>query len=117
MVLYSCEICNFSSKYTTNYQKHLKSKKHLKNTGVIKVANVNNIVPKGNTKISFNKKCPKCEKVFTHSNSYYRHLKHYCQKKKQENIPSKYFDDYKDIVNKLLEEKDKRINEVFKICK
>jgi uncharacterized C2H2 Zn-finger protein len=116
MVFYTCEMCNFSSKYTTNYQKHLNSNKHLKKMGTIKVCNGKKIVPKGNTKLEVKKKCPKCDKVFTHSNSYYRHVKHYCQKKieNQNIIPSKYFDDYKEIVNKLLEEKDKRISEVSK---
>jgi len=116
MVLYTCEICNFSSKYTTNYQKHLQSKKHIKNTTGKMICKTKKIVPFSNTSQPFNKKCPKCGKFFTHSNSYYRHLKHYCQKNKikEENMPPSYFDDYKDIVNKLLEEKDKRINEVSK---
>ena len=88
MVFYTCEMCNFSSKYTTNYQKHLNSNKHLKKMGTIKVCNGKKIVPKGNTKLEVKKKCPKCDKVFTHSNSYYRHVKHYCQKKiENQNIP------------------------------
>ena len=31
MVLYSCNICNFSTNKTTNYNRHLQTKKHLKN--------------------------------------------------------------------------------------
>ena len=31
MVLYTCEICNFSSKLKTDYKRHLKTKKHLHN--------------------------------------------------------------------------------------
>ena len=31
MVLYSCDICNFSTNKTTNYNRHLQTKKHLKN--------------------------------------------------------------------------------------
>ena len=29
MVLYKCEICNFSSKYKNDYFRHLNTKKHL----------------------------------------------------------------------------------------
>ena len=31
MVLYKCELCNFETKYTTNYNKHLLSNKHKRN--------------------------------------------------------------------------------------
>ena len=31
MVLYSCELCSFSSKHTTNYEKHCVTLKHLRN--------------------------------------------------------------------------------------
>ena len=31
MVLHTCKICNFSSKYTTNYRYHCLSRKHLRN--------------------------------------------------------------------------------------
>ena len=31
MVLHTCKICNFSSKYTTNYRSHCLSRKHLRN--------------------------------------------------------------------------------------
>ena len=31
MVIYTCYICNFSSIYTTNYNKHCITRKHLRN--------------------------------------------------------------------------------------
>ena len=32
MVLYECEVCNFSSKIRTHFKRHLKTKKHMNNT-------------------------------------------------------------------------------------
>ena len=31
MVIYNCEFCNYSTKYTTNFNKHCQSIKHLRN--------------------------------------------------------------------------------------
>ena len=85
-------------------------------------------VTQSNTKVTQNVEqknyvCEFCGKDFKHSNSYYRHLKHYCKNKKNNdsNINMN-VNDYKDFMftmvdkilehsnncnNKLLEEKDK----------
>ena len=103
MVLYTCIICDFSSTYTTNYHKHCMSKKHLRNLEKIekeknKVCNKKNniLVTKNNTGVTYevtqsNTKndnenqyvCEFCNRTFKHSNSYYRHCKHYCMRKKE----------------------------------
>ena len=31
MVIYSCELCGFNTKHTTNYEKHCLTRKHLRN--------------------------------------------------------------------------------------
>ena len=31
MVIYSCELCCFNTKHTTNYEKHCLTRKHLRN--------------------------------------------------------------------------------------
>ena len=90
----------------------------------------------GNTKVtqSNTKKyiCHFCKKDFTHSNSYYRHIKHYCKMKDNENSGIS-FDDYKEqqnllikvlleskneIVaskNELIAEKDKNMKDIEKL--
>ena len=44
MVLYECKICLYSTKILTHYNKHLKTKKHLRNTNQLppKVEGKNN---------------------------------------------------------------------------
>jgi hypothetical protein len=158
MVLYTCDICNFSTNKTTNYHRHLQTKKHIKNINdnsnknYIKIHNnslsINHMVSENNCVVYnidtdndlYNKKklieypqvstsiqsedtekflCDYCNKMFTHKNNYYRHMKHRCRKKIKHEINSNVsVDDYKDLVNKLLEsqnklveEKDKRIKE------
>ena len=40
MVLYSCECCSFSSKLFTDYKRHLKTKKHIKNITIHPAKNI-----------------------------------------------------------------------------
>ena len=102
MVLYTCEICCFVSKHTTNYEKHCLTRKHLRSLDKIeneksKVFDNKHqpTIKHDNTKVTFevtqsNTKseidcqyiCEFCNKKFKHSNSYYRHCKHYCIKVK-----------------------------------
>lgn len=46
--------------------------------------------------------CNFCEKYFTHSNSYYRHIKHYCKMKNKVNTSEITFNDYKEQQNLLI---------------
>ena len=157
MVLYTCEICNFSTNKTTNYQRHLQTKKHIKNehgnsdTNTTQTQNVsfslqhiegeNNCVllniehEDGNDFFAKNIKYPQvstsihkqdtekflcdyCNKIFTHKNNYYRHMKHRCRKKIKHEISSNVsIDDYKYLVNKLLESQNKLVEEKDKRIK
>ena len=101
MVLYACKTCNFSSKRKSNYLKHIKSHKHLyfftpkENHDVITKSPE---VTQGNTKVTQNisknlpenmpkeYSCDFCDKQFSHSNSYYRHMKHYCKFKPEKEV-------------------------------
>ena len=157
MVLYSCNICNFSTNKTTNYNRHIQTKKHLKNVELMELSNnvytktknnyFTNEDNKKNTKIQqkdinydskkqdFSKKYPQvstsiqnageekfcciyCNKIFSHKNNYYRHMKHRCRKKVKQEINSNVsIDDYKNLVNRLLESQDKLITEKDKRIK
>merc|ERR1711871_500600 len=135
MVLYNCIICNFSTTKTTNYNRHLKTKKHIKNVenrnnnkkennthngeNVLKMFSNHNSsentqkkprlqqnATKCNTKTENCFFCKYCGKEFGKHQSYYRHMKYYCKDKKN--------DEYKDMLNgmlqQLIQSKDDLIN-------
>ena len=69
----------------------------------------NTEVTQGNTEKYI---CNFCEKDFTHRNSYYRHIKHYCKMKNNINNNDVTFDEYKeknDLLIKVLLESKKEI--------
>ena len=150
MVLYSCNICNFSTNKTTNYNRHLQTKKHLKNVEFMNLSNdvytetkkklftiednrqqkktLQHNIKYDSKKQDFSKKYPEvstsiqnaeeekfcciyCNKIFSHKNNYYRHMKHRCRKKVKQEINNVSIDEYKKLVNKLLESQDKLITE------
>ena len=116
MVLYSCEKCNITTDKKTDYEKHIQTKKHQRNVGVMQALKTNQ-KPTGNQPFRFltNQKpsenqpdaifyeCDYCDDVFTHINSKYRHQKYRCKAKR--------LSEDKD---RLLAEKDKRIDELIK---
>jgi hypothetical protein len=128
MVLHTCEICNFSSEYTTNYKKHLNSKKHLRKNNTI---NDNQNYPKeqflhqkrtNSKKIKYDFVCQYCQKNFTRLYSLNKHLNGRCKNKGQKNEEIL---GYQNLINKLmvqnheytkqlLMEKDKRIETIEK---
>lgn len=154
MVLYTCKECNFSTKKTTNYQRHLYTKKHIRNVSakhdfkkeinlhheniVSKMMGEDITSPKGENKIQLQhnatqcntKKencflCKYCNREFNKHQSYYRHMKYYCKKKKNEKnqdslsgLFQQLMQSKDDLINcqkenlqLLLEEKDKRIED------
>ena len=92
-------IYNTTKKYNVN--KHHKGIKKQMLTN-----NSNTIVTQSNTKKYV---CHFCEKDFTHSNSYYRHIKHYCKMKDNTNSAIS-FNEYKEqqelLIKVLLDSKN-----------
>ena len=82
MVLHKCQLCNFSSHLLTNYNRHLKTKKHQKNVekcGKNVDENSKKNTEKNQKSILFStinpqKKCYFCHKIFSRSDSLKRHI-------------------------------------------
>jgi len=138
MVNYNCNICNYITKRNYDYNKHLKTKKHLNNeknyvgetekqkSSHHKIPQSPAFSPQNTTQISdHNNKeyinCEYCNKEFSRIDSLNRHIEKYCKKKseldKMENENSKIIEKQNKIIdlqskqiNKLLEKNAKQIN-------
>lgn len=73
--MFRCNSCEYTAKTKYNYDRHLKSSKHLKN---IKISEILNSEIKSEIKNYENKKCLICGKQFKHYSSYHRHCKYRC---------------------------------------
>ena len=82
MPIYECFYCTYQTKYKSDFSKHLKTKKHRKNTEY-QIENENKLTPintnehKMNTKS--HKHCDYCNKSFKTHASKRRHELHYCK--------------------------------------
>ena len=65
--MHFCHQCNYNTTIKSNYNKHLETKKHIRNTNKERI--------KKSTL-----KCPYCDKTFTRKDSLIRHIKKYCRK-------------------------------------
>ena len=83
---YTCKCCKYSSPLKTNYERHLKSKKHSKLFE--KSTKVNKSQQLSQQKVNKNKEylCKYCCKEFTTKQSMYRHIKYTCEKNKDEDL-------------------------------
>ena len=91
MVTYTCVFCNYSTQYTTNYNKHCQSKKHLRNKSLKETENImvmekkcqHNVNTKSTQRQhkSTNKtyECGLCGMSFNTRQSRSRHEKKYCE--------------------------------------
>ena len=91
MVVYSCELCNFSTKIKTQYKTHQKTKKHQKNKEIYDAnigkkehkssTNARNEHKKSTNSINCDKKirCEYCNSTFKTKANMKRHLKKYCK--------------------------------------
>ena len=103
MGLYNCGICNFNTKLKSNYNRHLKTKKHITkennyalemaNNAIIphshhKIPHSHHIIPHKTTQIPHHKdkelfKCEYCNKDFSRIDSLNRHISKFCKKKQE----------------------------------
>lgn len=93
MPKFSCNKCGFFTNRKADFERHLKTKKHLGNTKVTQINEPSNTNQEfSNTEVTQTNKteklidndtgmiiCEKCNKQFKHHNSYYRHRKKYCK--------------------------------------
>ena len=101
---YKCICCDFSSKLKGDYNRHLKTKKHIRLAEIS--LNLAEISPKL-AEISHENKdymCKYCDKVFKHHSSLCKHIKYTCKKNKDE--------DLKELVKLMNEKLDDSVNEI-----
>ena len=87
---YSCESCNYTTKVNSNYNKHIRTSKHLLNFEKNKVKRLDqteesidkNTIDYTKSITSFS--CKYCDKSFTFKQSMYRHMKNRCTKRDEE---------------------------------
>ena len=107
---FRCELCNYQTLNQSNYRKHLRTEKHIKNskpdtikqpsTSVTtkgtfqtsskiaqKLAQTSLVLAQTSPKVPLIKmKCKYCEQPFKHSSSMARHIKYSCTKNKDEDL-------------------------------
>lgn len=87
MPIYKCEKCKFVTENNYDYQKHLKTKKHLRNVGEL---DTNVIYPKYTQNIPFDTisedvfECDFCNATFKYKSGKYRHQNNNCKVKKSQ---------------------------------
>ena len=87
MPIYKCEKCKFVTENKKDYQKHLKTKKHLRNVGEL---DTNVIYPKCTQNVPFDTisedvfECDFCNATFKHKSGKYRHQNINCKAKKSQ---------------------------------
>lgn len=110
MVRYECKVCNFVTNRKSNYQRHIKTKKHFNN--LISKEDVNDEKNNNQEMIMTQKtpkkifECEECGKLLSKKCHLYRHYKT-CKKKKS------LIENYNQIINKLIDEKDKSKNKLL----
>ena len=121
MPIYNCKECNIITEKKTDYEKHIKTKKHQKNTGktedVKYTSNIPQIyhkytsnIPQGILNIPQDNniiyECDYCDAGFKHKSGKYRHQKNYCKAKKTSDDKDKKIEH----LEKLLNDAMKQIN-------
>jgi hypothetical protein len=102
---YSCELCCFSTKLRPNYERHLKSKKHIfteKNACNPNVIPSNPCVSHEDSAKDYT--CKYCGKLYKHRQSVFKHIKYSCKKNKDEDLK-----ELVRLLNLQLQQKDNQI--------
>ena len=138
-----CHFCNYTAKTKYNYIRHLKSKKHLLNTGELNLETLlENEMYENEHKMNKNEQkrkksehkmntnehkmnkneqnthfCEYCFKTYKSKPSLARHKKNYCRVKKQEDLmkeqDKKEIEELKSQVNKLIDKVGNRVNVTY----
>lgn len=93
MTIYECKKCKFITENNFNYERHIKTKKHQRNTGVIEqTKSIPKISIKYHSSITEQPKndilyeCDYCDACFKHINNKYRHQKYNCKARKTQEM-------------------------------
>lgn len=93
MTIYECKKCKFITEIKTHYERHIKTKKHQMNTGVIEQSkSIPKISIKYHSSITEQPKnsilyeCDYCDTCFKHINNKYRHQKYNCKARKTQEM-------------------------------
>lgn len=104
MKKYYCKSCNYFAKQKSNYERHLKTKKHKLSTFCQQKSENSQHFVNNCQHLVNNFHCKYCLKSFTTRQSMYRHIKYACKRNKDE--------DFKELV-KLMNEKLKEQNSMI----
>tara|TARA_A100001011_G_scaffold399945_1_gene511253 strand:+ start:223 stop:1164 length:942 start_codon:yes stop_codon:yes gene_type:complete len=109
MPIYDCKCCNYSTHIKTHFHKHLTTKKHKESTKSQQKSTFESTKSQQKVNPILNPHaksydCQYCSKYFTTKQAMYRHIKYTCKKNKDEDLKE---------LARLLNEKDKQINELI----
>ena len=117
MVFYRCECCDFETELRPNYERHMKTKKHLgRIQNVSKMyPNVSTMYPNVSILEKKNEKrfiCKYCNKAYKYSQGLSKHIKYTCKNNKDEDLKElvKLMNEKMDEQNKEMKEMEKKMN-------
>ena len=105
MLKYNCESCGFHTNHKPNFERHLKTKKHIESTKSQHLVNQKSTFSQPKVTISEEQEtspfqCKYCFKNFKFKQSMYKHIKYTCKKNKDEDLKE---------LARLFNEKDKQL--------
>ena len=119
MVLYKCDLCNLLTFQKSDFNKHLKTKKHIKNIkeNSCKIEESEKVYTKYTQSIhkytqsihKFQHLCDLCDKGFSSKQSMYRHKRMYCKTTKENN-------NCIDQLKSMIQEQNHHINKLIDKC-
>lgn len=125
MEKYKCLVCQFSTNHKPNFERHIRTKKHKKNTK--NIALFSNHIALNSSNIAFYSaskplyQCKYCDKVLQHQSSLSRHIKYSCKKNKDEDLKelARLFNEKEKMAKDnelmlLMEKKDKQLENMQK---